>query len=271
MLEESILREQLAQACEPGGALHRHGVVPEDAVIGRGRAMRTRRRIGVTGAVLGVTAVAAVTIASVLPTSVAQPQHESPAAPTHHSVTVDQVGASGLERTFDGDPSWLVGAGTVDGTTWQLLLRSMNFESSPDTGSQTSELCTQLIVGSTDEDTDCGGVSTDDNLIGPQTPVVFTGGSQGGEVPYFQLGSVRADVADVQVDLADGESLWLSPVTAHGKRYVAFAAPVDVDVSLVVAYDANGTEIAQQASNGMENGLPTFGTSWSPPPSSAAK
>ena len=266
--EEFILRERLAQACEPGGALHRHGVVPEDAVIGRGRVMRTRRRVGFAGTVLSVAAVAAVTVAAVLPTSaasVAQP-HERSSAPVYHQVTVEQLDPKGHESTFDGDPSWLAGAGEVDGAKWQLLLRWMSFEPSPGNGSQTTELCTELIVGTTDGDTDCGNVSINDNSAGPQPPVALTGSSQGGHLPYFQLGSVRADVAKVRVDLTDGESLWLYPVTADGKRYIAFAAPVGLGVSLLVAYDAHGTEIAQLTQEDVENGLPVFDTSWSTPP-----
>jgi hypothetical protein len=264
-LEESVLREQLAQACEPGGALHRHGVVPEDAVIGRGRAMRTRRRVGLAGAALSVTAVAAVALTSALSTSVTRP-HESSAAPVDQRVTVEQLDPNGHESTFDGDPSWLAGTGTVDGAKWQLLLRSASVDGPAGTGAPVNGLCDQLIVGSTAEDIECGEVFAADNLLGPQTPVALTGENQGGGVPYFQLGSLRADVAEVQVDLADGESLSLHPVTVEGKRYVAFAAPDGLDVSLVVAYAANGTEIAQQAPIATVNGLPDFvGTTWSTP------
>jgi hypothetical protein len=266
-LEESILRERLAQACEPSGVLHRHGAVPEDAVIGRGRALRTRRRVGFAGAALSVAAVAAVTVAAVLPNSVARP-HESTSAPVDHQVTVERLDPKGHESTFDGDPSWLAGAGEVDGARWQLLLRWTSFEPSPSNGSQTPQLCTELIVGATDGDTNCA-VPNDDDFVGPQPPVALTGSSQGGRLPYFLLGSVRADVAKVRVDLADGESLWLYPVTADGKRYIAFAAPLGLGVSLLVAYDAHGTEIAQQASDGVEDGLPAFDTPWSAPPTPA--
>jgi hypothetical protein len=263
MLEESVLREQLAQACEPGGALHRQGVVPEDAVIGRGRAMRTRRHIGYAGAALGIIAFAATGVAVVLPTSVAPPRENSSAS-VGHKVTVEQLDPKGQEITFDGDQAWVVGTGQVDGAKWRLLLRWTSFTVSPGYGPQTTELCTQLIVGSTDGDTDCGGV--DDKSVGPQWPVALTGESQGGGMPYFQLGSVRADVAKVQVDLADGESLSLQPVTADGKRYVAFVAPAGLDVSLLVAYDAHGTEIGQLAPEEMENGLPVFDSTWSASP-----
>jgi hypothetical protein len=266
MLEESVLREQLAQACEPGGMLHRHSDVPEAAVIGRGRAMRTRRHIGYAGAAVSVVAVAAVGVAVALPTSVAQP-HESSSASANHEVTVEQLDPKGQEITFDGDQSWVVGAGQVDGAKWRLLLRWTSFAVPPAGGSQASELCAQLIVGSTEGDTDCGASFTDDNSADPQPPVALTGESQNGSgLPYFQLGSVRADVAEVQVDLADGESLSLQPVTAHGKRYVAFAAPAGLDVSLLVAYDAHGTEIGQLAPEEMDNGMPVFDSTWSASP-----
>jgi hypothetical protein len=265
VLEESALREHLAQACEPGGALHRHGIAPEDAVIRRGRALRSRRRAGYAGAALGVTAVAAVAIAGLQSVPSARSPHSTATPPAHHTVTVEQLDPNQGESTYDGDPSWLVGAGEVDGTGWQLMLRAMTFNASSGDGSTTTELCTQLMAGSTAGDTDCGAVAIDDGLVGPQAPVLFTGGSQGAHLPYVELGALSSNVATVQVELSDGETLSLRPVSAHGRSYVAFAAPVGLGVSLVVVYDAHGTEIGQQTPVQSEQGIPIFGATWTAP------
>lgn len=268
MLEEDVLRGHLAQECEPGGALHRHGIPPEDAVIRRGRALRSRRRAGYAGAALGLTAVAAVAVAGLQSVPSARSPHSTVSQPVHHEVTVEQLGTNGDESTYDGDPSWLVGAGEVDGARWRLMLRAMTFNAPAGDGSTALELCTQLIVGSTAGDTDCGAVSDDDGLVGPQTPVVFTGGAQDGRLPYFEFGSLSSNVGRVQVDLSDGETLSLRPVSAHGRSYIAFAAPAGLDVSLVIVYDVHGNEIGRQVPVQLDQGLPVFGATWTSPPAS---
>lgn len=258
---EAAVRERFAAECEAGGGLHRSGFAPEEAVFRRGRAKRTRRRAGYAGAAVFVVAAASAAAPNLLPTPAPRPA----AAPAQHSISADHLGATGVETDSGDGPVWVVGSGYVDGRRWTMTLRLMTYISpSSDSAAPVTELCTRLLLGSTGGDTDCGGVTPDDKAVGAGQPVVLSG-AQSGDLPYFELGSVRADVTRVQVNLLDGERLTLYPVAAHGKRYVAFAAPVGVGVDQVVAFGKDGAPLGWQAPDTTVDGIPDFGSDWSNP------
>jgi hypothetical protein len=65
-------------------------------------------------------------------------------------------------------------------------------------------------------------------------PALFTWVSDG--VTEATMGEAATDVAYFVVSFTDGQQLKLTPVTAHGQRYVAWIAPVSMTVASVAAH-----------------------------------
>lgn len=216
MIEENALRARLDRELDQFTA----GSAPVDGVMRQGRGIRTRRRavFGGTLAVIAMVAVA-VPVALVHGTAPSRPV----AAPVRHSVTVDPPAPGG--------PAGVIASGTADGEHWKVTAGS----------GAAGQVCFAYAVDDQTGSTNCG--TKEDVSSSSADPVDLEGGSDGA-LPYFSYGPVRADVARVVVDFADGESLDLRPVTVLGQRDVGFAQPQGLRVTRLSAYAASGSLIA---------------------------
>lgn len=203
--DERDLREQL------GTALHRFtpGPAPLNAVVGQGRTVMIRRRML---AAFGLAAVAAAAV--ITPFALRQAnQPPAPAGSAHYWVAVSPPGP--------GSSKGLVAYGTINHQRWQLAVTLESFS-----GQQS--VC-------------FGGGACRQGSPAPASasgsPVSLTGSiAVRNQIDY---GTVRTDVAYVQVKLTNGQALRLRPVAVFGRRYaryVAFAVPFSSDVTEVSAF-----------------------------------
>lgn len=218
----SDLRESLNEtlrAVNPGDP-------PVAEAIRRGKAIRTRRRIGVTAAVAAVAVLAgagypALTHRQAAPRPVT-PAHE------HVSVTATPPGR--------GAPAGTIATGTVDGKAWQVYLDNPKKNSTPG----------QVCVGASGPA--FGGSGVQPVCYPPQSPdaaipVDFAGLAVPGDA-QASVGQVAADVSYVLVRLSDDITLKLIPVKAYGTRYVAFASPPSLSVLSATAYLSDGQHLS---------------------------
>jgi hypothetical protein len=179
---------------------------PVDAVVRQGRNFMIRRRIGVVAGI-------AATAAAVAVLGVAGPgwlhrQAGPPPAPA--LVTVVPPGPRA--------PAGLIASGVVGTRRWRVIVRK------PTPG----RLCIQA------QGLYCGTVKR------ATEPVNFELG--GGNGLLIQFGPVKRDVTRVDIRLTDGTVLALHPVRAYGRRFVAYAGPLHLEVAEATAY-AGKTEL----------------------------
>ncbi len=208
--DERELRRRLGgvlEAVDPSPA-------PVTATLRQGRHIRVRRQIAVAAG-LAVAVGVAVGVPVLLRPSPPRPQSPGP------SVTVNP--ASPAAR--DG----VIGSGTINGKRWQVVAQR------PGSGGTAGSQCF-LARGALSTGLACFGVTPPSG--GSGDPVGFNSiGSGRGQALY---GPVAAEVTRVTVTLAGGTVLELRPTEAYGQRYVAFAIPLPLAITRVVAYSARG-------------------------------
>jgi hypothetical protein len=207
-IDEQELRQRLAgvlEAVTPPPA-------PVSATLRRGRSMRARRRIGVAAGLA-----VAVGLAVALP-GLLHPAAQTPVAPARPSVTVNPADPIA--------PGGVIGSGTINGKRWQLIAQKPGADGMPK-----NTQCF-LVSGAVSEVQGCVPVPL--STGGGEDLVAFA--SLSGGRAQAQYGVVARAVTRVTVSLADGTRLVLYSTEAYGQRYVAFAVPLPLAISQVVAY-----------------------------------
>jgi len=162
---------------------------PVARAIRRGKVIRMRRWVA---AAAGVAVIAAGAV--VLPRLIGGNHTVAPIAPRHYKVTVQDLGP-----TAKGG---VIAAGTIDNKHWRIVINK--------TADCIAESYTLI----------CGTKYSAD--VGPDG--VNLGGSTNGGT-QFQFGPVGRNVTRVVIQLSNGSQLDLHPISALGRRWVAFAAP----------------------------------------------
>jgi hypothetical protein len=163
---------------------------PVAVAVRQGRGIRMRRwvsaAVGLAVIVLGV----------VFVPGLIHQRPPAPAAPKHYTVTVTGLGS--VQRG-------LIGEGTIDGRRWTIVLNS----------SRQNDGCS------------IDGFSLSCSAAGSSAAGArqVSLGSAGGRDIEFEYGTVGADVTGIVIQLSNGSRLNLRPVSAYGRRWVAFAAP----------------------------------------------
>jgi hypothetical protein len=189
---------------------------PVAATLRRARLIRARRHVAIAAG-LAVAAGAAVAL-PVLLGPAARREPESPGKP---AVTVNPAGPTAR--------GGVIGSGTINGRRWQLVARR------PGPGGAAANECF-LGRGAVPANMECFGVTAPGG--GSADPVGFNSVGSGRAQGLY--GPVAPGVTRVTVTLAGGTVLELDPTEAYGQRYVAFAIPLPLAISRVVAYSARG-------------------------------
>lgn len=181
---------------------------PTAAVKRRGKAIRTRRRVGVAAG-LAVAVVAAALVPGLL-------HGPKPPAPANHKepkVTVRDLGRHA--------PSGLIGLGSIDGKPWRITLSW-----------QGGLLC----VGTSGNlpRAGCG----DKYSYALAWPVTLDG--SGGSGVNALYGKVARQVQRVSIELSDGAVLNLHPVSFDRQRWIGVELPAKLTVTQAVAYSRSG-------------------------------
>jgi hypothetical protein len=186
---------------------------PTATVKHRGKAIRTRRQVGVAAGV-SVAVIAAVLIPGLL----RQPNAPAPVSPPHRypKVTVRDVGR--------GAPSGLIAHGTIDGKPWRITLSL-----------QGKNLC---VTTSGDlPQIGCGRA----NSYAASWPASLN--ASGGGTANSLYGIAAGQVSSVTVALSDGVVLNLRPVRFAGHKWIGLELPAKLTATKLVAYSRSG-EIA---------------------------
>jgi hypothetical protein len=214
----SDLRAELnavLQAVEPGPP-------PVDAVMWRGRRLKSRRRLAVRAAAL---AVAAIAVAGYL----TQSHEAAPKPPLQTALPRTAPRPSGITVTpgfWSGEG--VIAVGTVNGEHWRL---SVTYRG--------TARCFTGTVGTASLGSVCDVVPPLD--AGPVAWHVLSEGTN-----QVLITGVAPDVTYVVVTTAGGQQLKLIPVTArgHGDRFVGIVDPQDLNVISMHAYLADGQRVA---------------------------
>ena len=210
----SDLRESLGQmlrTVDPGTA-------PVDAVVRRGKRIRTRRRLAAAASAVAVVAIAVAGYPALTHNQAAP----APGPVTHQPTVTDIPGPGGS--------GGLIASGEINGKPWRVVAHA------PGKG-QPQQCFTadgDTLAPRDGALADCGPFTPPDAA----NPVAFDGMSGG--LTTVTIGQVRADVQYVAVTLTDGTQLKLIPVKFGGARFVAFPSPGLVPVSNAIAYLASG-------------------------------
>jgi hypothetical protein len=181
---------------------------PTAAVKRRGKAIRTRRRVGVAAGL-----VVAVVVAALVPGLLRQPKAPSPVTRKHPKVTVRPVGRDAAHG--------LIAQGAIDGKPWRITLRR-----------QGKYLC--VISSGKRPETDC----TSPDSYAASWPATL-GGVGGGSIEAL-YGTVTGQVNRVSLALSDGVVLNLRPVRSSGYKWIAVELPASLPVTKVTAYSRRG-------------------------------
>jgi hypothetical protein len=225
----SDLRENLDQmlrTVDPGPA-------PVDAVVRRGKRIRTRRRL-----ITGACAVAVVAFAVAGYPALTHEQAAPAPTPVTHRPSVTDIPPG------PGAPKNLLASGMINGTPWKVVSEQ-----------QAKQQCFVAYdpgwrgVGAVG---DC-----ERGAPGAARPVAFQGFEVGGR-DAVTIGTVRADVQYVLITLADGTQLKLIPVAVHGRRYVAFPSAGAVPVASATVYVTSGGQGGTAIPFNAPDGVPMF-------------
>jgi hypothetical protein len=212
---------------------------PVEGAKRRGRRIRARRRLAVLAGTLVVAAITA-GYPALARSSAASPgpvsglptgaPHKSPAS--HDPVLTE--GPGGTTRAPGGltDKTGTVAWGLVGHEKWQVSVRGP--------GAANPVPADSCYVAGTSSVSPLGRSCNDipallaSDLSTNGEPAAFTGLSEG--TTELTIGVAAPDVAFFVVTFTDGQQLKLIPVTTGGHRYVAWAAPVSMAVTSVVAH-----------------------------------
>lgn len=185
---------------------------PVAATLRRGRAVRVRRRVGVAAGL-------AVAVGIVLtgPAVVHQVVRQVPLSPGPQTATLDAAGPVARHG--------VIGSGTIDGKSWRLVAQK------PGADGVAKDQCF-LAQGAAATSQSC--VPASPSAGGADDPVGFATLSSGhGQVLW---GPVAPQVTRLTVALGNGTVLVVHPTEAYGQRYAAFAIPLPLAITRVVAY-----------------------------------
>jgi hypothetical protein len=229
-LRESL--DEALRAVNPGDP-------PVEEAIRRGKAIRMRRRVGVTAAVAALAVLAGVGY----PALAHQQAAPAPVTPSHKHVSVTVVPPK------PGAPAGTIATGTINGQAWQV------YTDNPQTNGAPGQQCVGAsgpALGATGSSPVCFSPTPP----GSTDPVAFEGASVDG---YAQtsVGQVGADVSYVLVRLSDDSTLKLIPVKVYGTRWVAFASPPSLAVASATAYLSDGRYLTAIPFNAPD-GIPVF-------------
>jgi hypothetical protein len=193
---------------------------PVAATVRRGKMIRLRRQVAVAA---GLAVMAGVSVG--VPGLLRAASHEQASA-GRPKVTVNRLGP----RAAEG----VIGSGTINGKRWQLVAQPPG-----SAGAGPGNQC-YLATGAVPSDQACFGATGPAG--GSADPAAFD--TLGAGPAQVQYAAVAAGVTRLTVTLAGGTVLDLHPTEAYGQRYVAFAIPLPLAITRVVAYSARG-EISQ--------------------------
>jgi hypothetical protein len=206
--EERELRLRLGNALDEVAP----SPAPVAVTLRKGKAIRTRRRVGVVAGLA-----AAVGIALAAPGLVHQIVRPEPITPPKWVLTLNPPGPH--------SPKPEIAWGTINGKRWEIGISLSN-----------GQEC-QMIDG---QDYGCGAPGSLSEGI--QGPVLLSQFATDNSVVYF-YGYVRPDVGRVVITLADGTKLTLHPRPLYGGRWVAFAIPSKLPIVTATAYSPRGSEL----------------------------
>lgn len=237
----SDLRENLNEALRAVNP----GDPPVEEAIRRGKAIRTRRRIGVTAAVAAV----AVLAGAGYPALTHRQAAPGPVTPSHKHVRVTDVPPG------PHAPAGTIATGIIDGKAWQVTTDNPKTNGTPG----------QVCVGASGPAFGGSGlqpVCYQPPPVGAANPVGWESLAVPGDA-QASTGQVGAGVSYVLVRLSDDVTLKLIPVKAYGTRYVAFASPPALPVASATAYLSDGQYLTSVPFN-LPDGIPVFGQWQSP-------
>lgn len=182
---------------------------PTAAVKRRGKAIRTRRRVGVTAG-LAVAIIAAALVPGLL--RQAKAPAPTPTNYKHPKVTVRTIGRDA--------PRGLIAQGSINGKPWRI---KANWQSG------------QLCFRASGNLPEMGCGSPGDEATYP----AVLDGAGGGSIEAL-YGGVVSQVRRVTIELSDGVVLNLHPVRFAGDRWIALELPTKLAVTRVVAYSRSG-------------------------------
>ena len=197
------------------------GPAPVEEAIRRGRAMRFRRRAAMLASAVAVVAVAvgypALTRNAAAPNAPRPAQH----APHHDPVVTD--GPAGTQHGAQGmvSSTGVIAEGQIGASRWQAKFTGSCFTTTVSPGSPQG---VGSALGAT-----CGGVPSPG--ADPADFQTFSDGTTEGA-----LASAASDVTYFVLTFTDGQQLKLIPVTWHGTRYVAWAAPAGMTIASITAH-----------------------------------
>jgi hypothetical protein len=208
------LREELGAAL---GTVY-PGEAPVEAAMRQGRRLRFRRRAAALagGAAVMATVAALAALAAGHPALSQKPAAPASSVPAYQYITVSPG---------RGSPSGVIAAGSIGGTRWTVSV-SDAFAG----GCVSGTIGTDVVSGN----------CWPPGMLTPQHsgyPLFLQGGSDGDYI--VMAGGVEADVRYVVVTLDNSQQLKLIPVRLGGNRYIAYAMPAMLQVTMVTAYLAN--------------------------------
>ena len=209
------------------------GEAPIERAKRDGRRIRTRRRVTLLAGALAVVAVAAGYPAlarnTVAPPAPATGQTTAPAS---HDPVVTDGPPSGTTKAPGGltSKTGLIAQGTIGGARWQVTVRGPG-ATNPVPADPCFTVSLTLIGG-------LGGACNDLQDITASAfagdPAAFTVLSEG--TTEMSIAQVAQQVSYFTVTFTDGQQLKLTPVTAHGYRYVTWIAPMSMTIASIVAH-----------------------------------
>jgi hypothetical protein len=189
------------------------GEAPVEAAMRQGRRLRLRRR---AAALAGVAAVA-IAVTAGYPGLSQKSAAPAPSAPAYQYITITPGRSS---------PPGTIAEGSIGGVPWSVSI-SDSFAGG----------CISGTVG-----TDfLSGNCYPPGMLTPQHsgyPLFLQGGSDPDYV--VAAGGVEADVRYVILTLTNSQQLRLTPVRLDGHRYIAYATPAAIRVTMATAYLSNG-------------------------------
>jgi hypothetical protein len=214
------------------------GNAPVEAAMRQGRRLRLRRRAVALASIAAVVVAVAAGYPALSQKSALSPKPATPApsAPRYPDITV---------TPGPGSPSGVIALGTIAGTPWKLSI-SDSFAG----GCVSGTIGTDVVSGNCYQSGMLFPASGD--------PVVLQGASDRDYT--VAAGGVEADVLYVVLTLTDGQRLKLIPVMYGGHRYIAYAAPAAMRVTMATAYLRNGQDMATIPFNPPGFAIPDFVT-----------
>jgi hypothetical protein len=234
------------------------GAPPVEQAKRAGRRIRARRRAALLAGALAVAAIAAgypaLARSAAAPPAPASGHAPAPSQPAGHDPVITAGPGSSATEAPGGLASkdGVVAAGTLGGVLWQVTVDGPNAANPvPADPCYGVALSSAAVIGASCMDLPTA-LSGDAASNGH--PAAFTGAANSTTVAI--IGEVAPDVTYLIVTFTDGQQLKLTPVTAHGYRYVAWVAPLSMTIHDVVAHLGGPYSDSGQAATAVPFDLP---------------